>query len=106
MDSSPGSVANAPVGGSTVKPDCSRYKKEVAGISDMKELAEMIGDLHYETFAELLSALSNKLHRDSYNDLEAGREKLAFTLRLASSNLYDAFCHVKNAWEISKTFME
>jgi len=39
-------------------PDCSQHKKEVAGILDMKVLAEMIGDLHYETLAEFLNSLA------------------------------------------------
>lgn len=34
--------------------DCKNHKKEVAGISDMKVLAEAIGDLHYEALAEVV----------------------------------------------------
>ena len=57
--------------------NCSQHKKEVAGISDMKQLAEMIGDLHYETLAEFLNALAEKLHNDYVKDDEAGRTELA-----------------------------
>ncbi|HXS61096.1 MAG TPA: hypothetical protein VN703_09845 [Candidatus Sulfopaludibacter sp.] len=56
--------------------DCSNHKKDVAGISDMKELATLIGDLHYETLGDFLHCLSNKLKIDSDKDLANGRKTI------------------------------
>ena len=85
--------------------DCSKHKKEVAGISDMKELAEMIGDLHYETLQELLKQLAFKLSRDAGNDMEEGRMKLGIALLDASLNTLKVFRSIEQAWQISKPFM-
>jgi len=41
------------------------HKKEVLGESDMKVLAEKIGDLHYETLSEFICELSDKLFINS-----------------------------------------
>lgn len=92
--------------GEKIKPDCSQHKTSVAGISDMKKLAEMIGDLHYETLAELLDYLANKFARDAINDAKAGRYSLATELNCASQNIHEAFGNIESAWEISKPFMK
>lgn len=88
-----------------MKDDCSKHKKEVAGISDMKVLAEIIGDLHYETFAIFLERLSEKLYMDSAKDSAHGRIKLAKVLDTAADNIYWAQIEIEQAWEISKPFM-
>lgn len=86
--------------------DCSNHKREVAGISDMEILAEMIGDLHYETFTVLLYRLTKKLEKDSMNDNNAGREKLASALQYAGLSLFESACRMERVWNISKPFME
>jgi hypothetical protein len=86
--------------------DCSQHKKDIAGISDMKQLAEMIGDLHYETLSQLLFELQTKLHEDSMNDLKNNRFKLSHHLRRASTYLYEASNDIESAWQISKKFMK
>lgn len=86
--------------------NCSHHKKDIAGITDMKQLAEMIGDLHYETLAELLFELQTKLHNDGMKDLKAGRFKLASKLHIASSHVYEASNQIESAWQISKPFMQ
>lgn len=53
--------------------DCSKHKKEVLGCSDMKQLAEMIGDLHYESLEIFLRELKRKLEADGRKDFEEGR---------------------------------
>lgn len=88
------------------KPDCSQHRKDVAGITDMKQLAEMIGDLHYEVLAELFSHLEKKFMDDYEKDNKAGRPELAMCLWDAS---IDAGCiakYIQHAWQISKPFME
>lgn len=87
-------------------PDCSRHKKEVAGISDMKQLAVEIGDLHYEALAELLSNLKDKLLLDAAHDNAAGRSKIAIFLHAAANNIDFAHMHIETAWMISKPFMQ
>ena len=86
--------------------DCSKHKKEVAGISDMKELAGMIGDLHYETLLSLLKHLSLKLNLDGVNDKKNGRIKLGNNLMYASENIDMAAIYMDEVWRISKPFMK
>jgi hypothetical protein len=85
--------------------DCSQHKKEVAGISDMKVLAEMIGDLHYETLSNLLFELQTKLHNDSMNDLKGERYNLSHMLHRASKCIFEASLQIESAWLISKRHM-
>lgn len=86
--------------------DCSRHKKEVAGIVDMKVLAEAIGDLHYETLAELLSRLYDKLYTDAAMDHQAHRFSLAGKLNCAAVEIRHAGYFIEEAWKISKPFMK
>lgn len=85
--------------------DCSRHRKDVLGCADMKQLAEMIGDLHYETLAELMYRIAVKFKDDGNKDDASDRKKLATKLFYC----YNAamVCHwgLKEAWEISKPFM-
>lgn len=91
--------------GSTVYPDCSRHTKEVAGIADMKVLAEMVGDLHYETLAIFLNCLSGKIQGDASKDNKEGRVKLAKKLWKAKDDIQEAFFSIYEAWKISEPFM-
>lgn len=86
--------------------DCSQHKKEVAGISDMKVLAEMIGDLHYDSLFGLLENLYLKLESDANKDEGAGRSKLSSCLKNAASYLYLVSEEIREANEISKPFMK
>ena len=86
--------------------DCSKHKKEVCGISDMKVLAEAIGDLHYLSLTQLLYELSNKFHSDAERDNEAGREKLASALQYTGMGLLEAALRVEKVWKICQPFME
>lgn len=85
--------------------DCLNHKKEVAGISDMKVLAEMIGDLHYETLAHLLYEMNIKLYRDASNDFAGNRIDLSNNLHAASNRIQEAAKYIYRAWQISKPFM-
>lgn len=71
----------------------------------MKELAERIGDLHYETLAELLTHLTDKLEDDCILDKRAGRADLATVLYEASKYIRFARFKISQAWYISKPFM-
>jgi hypothetical protein len=85
--------------------DCSNHKKDIAGITDMKQLAEMIGDLHYEMLAEFLAKLNQKLWEDGLRDKKDGRINLAIKLHKAANFLGDAYNQIYDAWQISKPFM-
>lgn len=97
--------SNTFVGGSTVKPDCSRHTKEVAGITDMKLLAEKIGDLHYKTLSTLLYHLSDKLYADGLKDFNAGRTNLSNKLFEAQMSIQRSHQHIEQAWKVSQPFM-
>lgn len=85
---------------------CENHKKEVAGISDMKVLAEMIGDLHYEALTELLNNLKLKLYQDFDRDLRGNKFKLSYALHRAAIKIGEAATDIEKAWQISKKFME
>lgn len=86
--------------------DCAHHKKDIAGITDMKQLAEMIGDLHYETLAELFKEIGLKLARDAGNDCNNGRTELGMNLLDASLSTIKTYHSIMNAWKISKPFMQ
>lgn len=86
--------------------NCSNHRKDVHGETDMKHLAEEIGNLHYETLQNFLGYLGIKLYKDSIKDRIAGREKLGYSLLDASDNIQSAANNIKTAWQICKPFME
>jgi len=71
----------------------------------MKELANMIGDLHYETLAELFGHLSRKIFTDAKKDKEAKRIALAGILYELNYVLNGCRNLAERAWKISKPFM-
>ena len=86
--------------------DCSKHKKEILGCTDMKVLAEMIGDLHYQQLALLLYHLSDKIYYDGKKDFNAGRTNLAKYLFKAQISVHESHTHIEEAWKISKPFMK
>lgn len=91
---------------SALMSDCSQHKKEVAGISDMKLLAEMIGDLHYETLANLLHHLVLKFRKDGIRDIDADKLDLGDILLQSSGDCFSLAKKIQKAWKISKKFMK
>jgi NADH dehydrogenase FAD-containing subunit len=88
------------------KPNCEKHKDHVEKYDGtIKELAEDIGDLRYDTLVEFLGHLSSKLKNDGIKDFNGGRENLADSLRIASVRIDFANQSVKEAWRISKPFM-
>ena len=86
--------------------DCSQHKKDLYGHTDMKEVAETIGDLNYASLEELLGRLAIKLYKDGLKDRVSGREKLGYCLNDASDKITEAAKFIKSAWHISKPFMK
>lgn len=88
------------------QPDCANHKKDLFGETDMKVVAEAIGDLHYETLFVLLRELSQKLKQDSRKDWSGNRVQLAGRLKAASTYIKNAYMAIAEAWQISKPFMK
>lgn len=86
--------------------DCSKHKKDLFGETDMKKVAEAIGDLHYESLSKFLWELQTKFHNDSINDIKGQRFKLGHLLHRASKLVYEASNEIERAWQISKYFMK
>lgn len=87
-------------------PDCSNHKKELFGQTDMKVVAEAIGDLHYETLAELLAHLHDKIETDAFYDYVGDRPYLSIHLGDAAEYLGRAARSIQQAWQISKPHMK
>jgi len=86
--------------------NCSNHKKYLFGESDMKVVAEAIGDLNYESLSRLLFELQTKIHNDSMKYLKDEKFKLSHALHRASVHLWQASFEIESAWQISKPFMK
>lgn len=87
---------------------CERHSRNIEKYDGtLKELAEDIGDLHYEELPKLLLLLlEDKFLKDALNDRRGGRIKLANVLLNLSSKMYEAAEEAQNAWNISKPYMD
>lgn len=86
--------------------NCSKHPKEIPGFDNMNELAIKISELNYETLAEFLERLTDKLFLDAAKDKASGKEKLSDELNHAANCIYYAHINIETAYEISKPFME
>lgn len=89
-----------------MKPDCSQHPKEIFGESDMKKVAEAIGDLHYDSLYGVFHYLSEKIHNDAKKDRMAGRIKLSAILYGVASLIGDASEEISQAYDICRPFMD
>lgn len=67
-----------------------------------QQLAEEMGDLYYDSLADLLCKLGEKLERDAASDCQRGRMKLSKELAAAADHLYGASERIAAAWRICK----
>lgn len=86
--------------------NCADHKKDILGISDMKQLAELIGDLHYETMFNLFRELTWKFDRDGKKDLNSGKINLGCKLMDARLKAFTLSEEIRECWQISKPFMK
>jgi hypothetical protein len=84
-----------------------RQKRPVKHIQQVKgypgshqQLADEIGDLYYDSLAELLRMIAGKIERDGDNDATRGRKKLANALHDCSAQLTIAARSIDSAWRI------
>ncbi len=82
------------------------HLKNIKGYDSLEALAKDIGDLHYESFTELLFQLAKKIQHDSEKDRKYGRQQLADALSDASGALYGAYDAMDVAWKICKKYMK
>ena len=71
-----------------------------------EELAESMGDLFYDSLADYLRLLSQKIKHDGSKDQQRGRVKLALALDNASYHLRQASDEIDKAWEICKPYLD
>jgi hypothetical protein len=87
--------------------NCSKHKKTVEKYDgSLKDLAEDIGDLHYEELGKLFHHLSQKLMRDGMKDRQAGRTKLGKELMSPAANLEYASQGIERVWKICQPYMK
>ena len=69
------------------------------------ELAKELGDLYYDSLADFLRLLADKLHKDALADQARGRRKLSKELHDCSAQLSAAANCVDRAWRICEPYM-
>lgn len=79
---------------------------EVPGHPDIKQLAELLGNLRYDVLRDLIGELADKILSDHYKDHSAKRFKLAEELYSAQLHLLLASNAIHLAWVISEPYMK
>lgn len=87
------------------KDDCSGHKKDLFGERDMKKVAEVIGDLHYEAMAELYNHLAEKHLNDHLKNKKDHPDEAAALIWMHHA-VNKASCGAERAWKISKPYMK
>ena len=86
---------------------CEKHKKLIEKYNgSLSELANDIGELHYEALSQFLGHLSKKIKVDGTKDFEGGRKKLASQLFDSSNSISNSSESIWKAWLISKPFMK
>ncbi len=71
----------------------------------LAQLAEDIGDLKYDSLAEFLRLLAEKIKYDAAKDQARGRVRLATSLQDAAMQIATAAADIETAWQISEPHM-
>lgn len=71
----------------------------------LAQLAENIGDLKYDSLAEFLHLLAEKIKDDAAKDRARGRVRLATSLQDAAAQIATAAADIETAWRISEPHM-
>ena len=70
-----------------------------------QEIAQRMGDLYYDSLADFLNELSQKIKQDAEADNQRNRLKLSEELYASADLLASAAEHIQNAWEICEPFV-
>lgn len=73
-------------------------------VGNLRQLAEEIGDLYYDSLAELFWRLGEKLERDASSAHRCDRMKLTAELAAAADHLYVAAERIAAAWLICEPY--
>lgn len=71
----------------------------------LRELADEISELQYESLSMFLLFLASKLSKDALVDLGKGRTKLGYMLEELSQCIHKGSRLAMSTWEICKPFM-
>lgn len=87
-----------------------KHSKEIKGFETkqkkpLKELARLVGDLHYESLEGFLLDLAVKLDKDSEADKERGRPQLAKLLKKSGFDIATTAMNIREAAYICKPYM-
>lgn len=85
--------------------DCSKHKVPEY-LSNLKQVANDIGDMPYDKVAEFLEYLEKKIHMDSVKDGEGGRRRLSLLLSRASYQITILRIQFEKIWELCKPYMK
>ena len=81
------------------------HKSEVEKYTgSMEELAEEIGNLKYDSLANFLDLLADKIQRDGQKDKERNRVKLANNLFQSAERIRESKGFIDKAWVICEPF--
>ena len=87
------------------KTSVKHQKKVIDYNGSLEELVEDIGNLQYDSLAEFLILLAEKLKIDSKKDKERGRNKLSNLLDSASLNILASSQDIEDSWVICKPYL-
>jgi len=81
------------------------HKTEIEHYS-LSDLAEKLGNLRYDTLAEFLFLLSEKIKKDGEKDETRGRDQLGKLLFYASHRINLSSNEIQTAWKICEPFIK
>ena len=79
-----------------------KHSDNIKHYDDIEKLAEALGDLYYDSLADFLNLLSDKILRDGNADMRRNRPELSGHLIECSRHIENASTEVQRAWEICK----
>ena len=82
------------------------HKKLQKYPDSFEKLAEELGNLTYDSLADFLELLSEKMAKDGLADRNRNRVKLATALENSATHLKEASKEIEEAWRICKPFMK
>ncbi|MEO1300380.1 MAG: hypothetical protein AAFW75_32360 [Cyanobacteria bacterium J06636_16] len=71
-----------------------------------ESLAEDLGNIYYDSLADFLRLLAEKIQKDGQADYNRGRKKLAQALFSCSETVAEAAQYIDEAWTICEPYMK
>lgn len=83
-----------------------KHSDTIPYYDDLEPLAEALGDLYYDTLADFLHFLGDKLMQDANADMRRDRSALSGHLMACSLYLENASHEIQQAWKICKPHVQ